>query len=143
MVKLLQNISQREVAAAVITAAAAASAIDLERAAGVGMSENIDRLITEANRDPPKNGLYNMYWHGGRVHSMARDFYKYTVLRKGQPLRPFVFSDCGLKPKEMRFEISFVCSQSYRSVGRCCTDKECQRKHMSQPFPAIKGVNNF
>ena len=117
--------------------------IESESVEGIMMSHNIDMLIRSANVNPPRDGNYNMYWHGGRVHSTARDVYLATVLHTANgTLRPFDFSDCGQKPKQRRFEVGFVCSQSRFSVGRCCNNQTCQKKYMAGPFPA-RGLINF
>lgn len=135
----------------------AESAAQGERAAGKQMSDNIDSLIRAASMSDSGNGssssgssgrhkqYINMYWHGGRVPSAARDLYRETVLvgEAGQPLRPFSFSDCGDKPRVLRFEVGLMCSQNGRQVGRCCVDRSCQDRFMSAPYPAAIGVTNF
>jgi hypothetical protein len=126
------------------------SAMEQQRTAGVQMSSNIDALIAAANTAPPppssssSTGLYNMYWHAGRVPSTARDLFRASVLaEEAQPLRPFLFADCGDKPKQMRFDVKLVCSQGGRQVPRCCADQACQDKFMSMPFAPARGIANF
>ena len=121
-----------------------ASAIEREKTAGALMSLHIDALIREANLHPLNSkGLYNMYWRSGRVHSDARDAFKAAFMGAGKPMRLFTFADCGDKPKEFRFRVKLVCSQSGRKVNRCCSSEECQEEYMSQPYPAAMGVSNF
>ena len=121
-----------------------ACAIEFESSAGLQMSHNIDNLIREANEKPLRSsGYFNMYWQGGRVQSIARDYYLATVLRDPNiSLRPFEFSDCGLRPLKRRFEVKLLCTQTRYLVRKCCTNESCQNKFMSRPY-ALGRMKNF